>query len=415
MTSPSSLLDEYNPLDPETLADPYRYLRALRQEAPVYHCPKTGLYIVSTYELVREVLSNDALYSSRFAPAMGGAGQPDEIREIQQQGYPVVDTMLTADNPEHKRYRGMVNKAFTPRRIDVIAPIIEKISADLVDAFVDDGKVEILSQFSVSLPLTVISDQLGVPRRDLARFKRWTDGFVAQLGGMATAEGAVEAARRILEYQHYFAERLDEAREAPREDIISDLVQARVEGEAPLDVTESLSIIQQLLVAGNETTADAIAEGCMLLARHPEQQEVARSDPERIPNLVDEVLRLSSPTANMWRVAKEDAVLGGVEIPAGAFVLVSYSSANRDETQFEDPDRFDIERKNAREQIAFGRGVHVCVGAPLARREMEIGFRDLLTRLGPFSIDPEAEAPRHRPNILLHGLASLHLLFDATR
>ncbi len=412
MSSLSALLDDYNPLDPETLIDPYSYLEALRAEAPVYHCPKTGLYIVSTYALVRDVLSDNELFSSEFGASLGGAAVPQEVLEVQNQGYPAVNTMLTADNPEHKRYRGMVNKAFTPRRIKVIAPSIEKISSDLIDGFIQDGCVEVLSQFSVELPLSVIADQLGVPRTDLPQFKRWTDGFVAQLGGMAGPEGAVEAARLILEFQHYFADRLAEARDSPREDIISDLVRARVEGEAPLDVAESLSILQQLLVAGNETTADAIAEGCWLLARHPEVQAAVRRDPDLIHNLVEEVLRLASPTANMWRVAKRGTELGGVEIPKGAFVLLSFTSANRDESVFSEPNRFEIERKNAREHLAFGRGVHVCVAASLARREMQIAFRDLTERLGAFSIDPAAEPPRHRPNILLHGLSSLHLRFD---
>ena len=158
---------------------------------------------------------------------MGQSDPPEAVREVAAGGYRVVDTMLTADDPEHRRYRGLVNKAFTPRRIERIASGIEDISRELIDAFAGDTQVEILSRYAVQLPLTVIADQLGVPRKDLPRFKRWTDGFVAQLGGLAAGDEAVEAARRIVEFQHYFAEKLKEARREPRADIISDLVRAR--------------------------------------------------------------------------------------------------------------------------------------------------------------------------------------------
>ncbi|MGE4650676.1 MAG: cytochrome P450, partial [Myxococcota bacterium] len=370
-------------------------------------------FVVTSYELVDEVVKRNDLFSNRFAVAMGQSDPPEAVRAAAAEGYRVVDTMLTADDPEHRRYRGLVNKAFTPRRIDRIAASIEDISRTLIDAFAGDAKVEILSQYAVQLPLTVIADQLGVPREDLPRFKRWTDGFVAQLGGLASGDEAVEAARRIVEFQHYFAEKLEEARREPREDIISDLVRASLEDERPLETAESLSILQQLLVAGNETTADAIAEGCLLLARHPETQQAIREDPARIPGLVDEVLRLSTPTANMWRVAAEDTTLGGVAIKKGAFLLVSFASANRDESRFSDPDRFDPSRGNAKEQIAFGHGVHACVGAPLARREMQTAFGQLLSRIGPFTLCPDAAPPRYRPNILLHGLETLKLRFAA--
>ena len=391
------------------MANPHPSLRALRAEAPVYCCPKTGLFIVTRYDLVDEVVKRNDVFSNRFAAAMGQNDPPQAVREAAASGYPVVDTMLTADDPEHRRYRGLVNKAFTPRRIESIASSIEGISRELIAAFEADETVEILSQYAVRLPLTVIADQLGVPREDLPRFKRWTDGFVAQLGGLVKGEEAVEAARRIVEFQHYFAGKLEEARLAPREDIISDLVRASLADERPLETSESLSILQQLLVAGNETTADAIAEGCLLLARHPEEQDAIRADPARIPGLVEEVLRLATPTANMWRIATCDTQLEGVLIPKGAFLLVSFASANRDESRFPEPDRFDPGRANAREQIAFGHGIHACVGAPLARREMQIAFRDLLTRVGPFDLHPDAEPPQYRPNILLHGLEALQL------
>jgi cytochrome P450 len=410
-------LDEIHPFDPAVLESPWDYYQKLRDEAPVYRDPHTGIFHVATYELVMEAVKNHEVYSNRFAPAMGGslaaAVEDTELKDLAERAYPGVDTMLTADPPEHKRFRGLVNKAFTPRRVNKLEGSIETLAHELIDAFASDGEFEVLSQYAVAIPLTMIADQLGVPRSDLAQFKRWTDGFTAQLSGMADAEGHVEAVKRILEFQQYFAARLEECKEAPRDDIISDLVRARLEGERPLDVAESLSILQQLLVAGNETTASSIAEGLLLLVQNPDQLALVKQDPSLVPKLVEEVLRLSTPTANMWRKAKQDSVLGGVEIPADSMMMLRFASANRDETHFPDPDRFDVRRPNAEEHIAFGHGIHFCIGAMLARKEMNVAFRTAIARLEKLHLTPGHPPPRHKPNVLLRGLAELHLSFEA--
>ena len=409
-------LDEIHPFDPAVLESPWDYYRQLRAEAPVYRDPHTGIFHVASYDLVMEVVKNHDVYSNRFAPAMGGslaAGSKDpELEKLAERAYPGVDTMLTADPPEHKRFRGLVNKAFTPRRVKLLEAGIEQLANELIDTFVKDGEVEVLSQYAVPIPLTMIADQLGVPRADLAQFKRWTDGFTAQLSGMADADGQIEAVKRILEYQQYFAARLEECRESPRNDIISALVRARLEGERPLDVSESLSIIQQLLVAGNETTASSIAGGLLLLVQNPEQMALVKQDPSLVPNMVEEVLRLTTPTANMWRKLKQDAVLAGVEIPEGSMLMLRFASANRDETRFPDPDRFDVQRANAEEHLAFGHGVHFCIGAMLARKEMGVAFQNVLARLENLQLAPGHPEPHHKPNVLLRGLAELHLAFE---
>jgi cytochrome P450 len=412
----SPALADVHPFDPAVLESPWDYYRKLRAEAPVYRDPHTGIFHVASYPLVLEALKHHELYSNRFAPAMGGSLAGDsadpELRELADRAYPGVDTMLTADPPEHKRFRGLVNKAFTPRRVNQLEAGIRELADDLIDAFEPAGEFEVLSQFAVLLPLTVIADQLGVPRADLAQFKRWSDGFTAQLSGMASGSDAVEAIKRILEYQQYFAARLEECRAAPRDDIISDLVRARLDDERPLDTPECLSIIQQLLVAGNETTAATIAEGLLLLIEHPDQLAIVREDPGVLPNLVEEVLRLTSPTANMWRKARTTSVLGGVEIPEGSMLLLRYASANRDESVFPDPDRFDVRRENAGEHLAFGHGIHFCIGAMLARKELAVAFGRLLDRLDGLRLVPGHGPPRHKPSVLLRGLAELHVAFE---
>jgi cytochrome P450 len=306
-----------------------------------------------------------------------------------------------------------VNQAFTARRVATLEPYIEQLCHDFIDSFIDRGQCDFVEEFSERVPLTVIADQLGVPRSDYELFKSWSDAFVAQLSRMATPDEEVAAAELILEYQLYFARKLEERHEDPRDDIISDIVHASFEDELPLDTPEMLSIIQQLLVAGNETTTHCIAECMLLLIKNPDQHAMLKADPGLIPNLVEEVLRLATPTANMWRVTTRDTDINGVDAPAGSMIQIRFSSANRDESLFADSDSFDISRDNARRNIAFGHGVHMCVGASLARKEMEVAFRVLLERLDDLTLDCDEAELFYPPNVLLRGVAKLPIRFTA--
>jgi cytochrome P450 len=405
-------LETLNPFDPSLLSDPWDYYRRVRERAPVYREPNTGIFLISSYSAVTTVLRDWERFSNRFARAMGGLGQPPpEVMEVAKHGYPPVDTMLTADPPEQKRFRKLVNKAFSAKRVETLEAHVEEIARQLLEPIEGRGRAELLSEFAQPLPLTLIAEQLGAPREDLALLRKWTDGFVAQLSGVASLAGQVEAARLIVEFQHYFAARIEERRKQPHDDIISDIVHAQVEGERSLDVTEMLSILQQLLVAGNETTASAIVEGLWLLIQHPAQLARVQRTPALITNLVEEVLRLATPTANMWRLCTQDTEIEGTKIPAGSMCMVRFAAANRDPAQFPDPEDFDVGRANAAEHLAFGMGIHHCIGAALARKEMNVAFRTLLSRLDGFALDAKAKAPRHKPNILLWGFDSLPITY----
>jgi cytochrome P450 len=407
-------LDQFTPLGIDALRCPHQFNARMRREAPIYRCPHTGMFFVFDYETIKRIAGDPATFSNKFGQAMRREGAIDpRLIEVQKRGYPPVDTMLTQDPPVHRRYRGLVNQAFTARRVSTLEPDIARIANDLIDAFVDRGHCELIEAFCGPLPLTVIADQLGVPRTDLPLFNTWSDAFVAQLSRMASPDEEVEAAKLIVEYQHYFAKKLDERKANRKDDIISDIVHARIEGERPLDTAESLSIIQQLLVAGNETTTSAIAEGILLLIEHPDQLALLQSDPDLVPNFVEEVLRLSTPTANMWRVCTEDTDINGTKIPAGSMVQIRYSSADRDESVFERPEVFDVRRGNARQNVAFGYGVHMCIGASLARKEMDVAFRVLLDRLTDFRLDCAVGDLVYPPNVLLRGLAKLPIRFRA--
>jgi cytochrome P450 len=406
-------VSEFKPLAPETVECPYPFYAALRREAPVFEVPELGFWIVSRYDDIVAVLKNTEVFSSASGPAVRGPRErTDELRAIYEQGWPPVNTLLTNDPPSHARYRGLVNKAFSARRVAQLEPSVQTIAADLVDTFIGDGRVELVGQFAVPLPLTVIADALGVSRDDLPRFKRWSDDSVAPLGGMISYERELECARSIVEFQHYFAERLEERRTEPRDDILTDLLNARLDGEKPLDTAEMLSIIQQLLVAGNETTTNMIASTMLLLLQHPEQMAAVRTEPELIANLIEEALRLESPVQGLFRTAKVDTEVGGVRIPAGARLNVLYASGNRDEREYAAAETFDVRREDAKTHLAFGLGVHYCLGAALARLEGVVAFRALVSRLRDIRLAPGKNDLTHTPSFILRGLKELHLEFD---
>jgi cytochrome P450 len=247
------------------------------------------------------------------------------------------------------------------------------------------------------------------------RFHRWSDAFVVQLGGVSDRETRLEAARRIVEFHHYFIERIEEKRSHPTEDVISDLVHATLAEEGDprgMDYPELLSMIQQLLVAGNETTAHTLTAGLYYLTADPALRARVMADPELIPGFVEETLRLLSPTNNMWRVVTQDATIGGVPVSKGEILLLRYGSGNRDPARFVDPDTFDPARQDARDHLAFGAGIHTCIGAQLARKEMVTAFPILLERLQNPRFAKGLNSFRYNPNILLRGVLELHIEFD---
>ena len=404
-------LAEINPFSPDNIEDPRPFWKALRTEQPVYQVPGTGHFAVSRYQDALYVLSNEEIFSSKEPPGLQQPSGP-EIEAILKEGYPPANTLLSNDPPSHTRFRALVNKAFSARRVAGMEPQIREIANRLVDGFIGDGCVELVSQFAVGLPLTVIADSLGVPRQDMGKFKKWSDDSVAPLGGMISYQQQIECARSLVEFQHYFAARLEERRLEPRDDLLTDLVNARLAGVEPLNVPELLNILQQLLVAGNETTTNLIASAMMLLMRSPEQMTALRTDPPRIANFVEEALRMESPVSALFRVTLIDTELGGVKIPAGSRVIVVYGSANRDDAQFPDAQRLNLERENARSHLAFGQGVHFCIGAALARLEGRVAFETLLGRLHNIRFMAERNDFTHTPSFILRGLKKLWLEFD---
>ena len=407
-------ITKVNMVSPEVLECPYPYYQRVREEAPVHQTP-LGFWAVSRYEDVLSVVRNPEVFSSLAQSNSFVTTPPPEVIEIAKQGYPRVNTLLSNDPPSHTQFRNLVNKAFLPKRVAQLEDSIRKIANDLIDAFINDGKVDLVEQFAVGVPLTVIADALGVDRADMPKFKKWSDDSVAPLSGMLTPERQIECAHSRIEFQKYMVDRVHEREANLRDDLLSDLVQARFDsgeraGEG-MTMAEMLDVIAQLLVAGNETTTKLIAAATLMLIENPEQMAKVRADHSLIPNLVEEALRMEAPVQMLPRFTKEDVEVGGVAIPKGSVVMAMYGCANRDGAKYPNPDMFNIERDNARTQLAFGQGPHFCVGAALARSEARIAFELLLSRLNNIAL-ASVDTPTHRElSMTLRGLTNLHLTF----
>lgn len=408
----SKALQDYDFFDPQVIENPFDFYRAAREEAPVYQLPGTDIYFVSRYDDVRQALKRTDVFSNKIAEALNVPIKNPAAQAVYAGGWETADTLLTLDPPRHKVYRSLLNKVFSKARVESMTDYMEQIVNELIDGWIDKGPVDLLNDFCVPFPIFVIADQLGVPREDIDLFKHWSDCFASRLSRFADADKELEDAQAIVAFQHYFVEKIAALREHPQDNIISDLAQARIDDDRLLSSEELLSIIQQLLVAGNETSRATIAGGVVDLIQNPEQQAQLRADPDLIPNAVEEILRLQTPSCGLWRMVTEDAELGGVMIPAGSMLMVRFASANRDERVFDDAESMDVCRHNAGDNLTFGHGVHFCLGAQLARKELEVAFRQLLKRTNNWQLSPGKNTLKHWPNLILRGLEELHISFD---
>lgn len=398
-------------LDPEVMQNPFPFYQWAHANAPVIEMPGTGMKIIMSYDMCAEATGRVEEFSNNFTAVLSGAmSQDPEVSAILEKGWPQIDTLLTADPPVHTRFRKLVNLAFSMPRVNALeAGIRAKINA-MIDDFIDKGECEFVSEFCVPLPVQVICEQLGFELSEQANVKRWSDAFADRLGHMISKERELECAREVVEFQHAVKAKIDARRGTPTDDLLSDIVNARIDGEQPLEDSEILSIAQQLMVAGNETTTHAVAGGLVHLINSPREVEKLRANPKLFGNMVEEVLRLDTPTAGMWRVVTRDATLGGHEFKGGSMVMLRYAAANRDPAKYPDPDTFDVERSNARTHLAFGKGIHMCVGNMLSRKEMTVAFETLVARLDDIRLQ-EGAMLQVAPNMLLRGYNAVPITF----
>ena len=398
--------------DEEFLREPHAAYAAGRKHEPVYKVPGQDLVMVFGYDEVLQALMKPKLFSSRNEEALLGPSiHNPRCQEIYKQGWPQVETLLTNDPPSHTRFKKLVNRAFTRERVAGLADHITAMIDGLIDEFIESGHCEFVSEFAIPLPCIVIAQQLGIDEEDVPMVKGWSDAFIELIGSELSPEEQEDRARKVVQFQQYMKARIDERRSEPREDMLTDLVNARVDDERPLNEAELLSVAQQMLVAANTTTSHMLSGGILTLIDNPEQFAKVRENPDLIPNMVEELLRLQTPTQGMWRSATEDTALGGVPIPAGTMLILMYTSANRDEKYFANPDSFDVERDFSTAHVAFSRGIHTCIGMMLARQELVCAFRRIFARMGDISLSEGKQRPEYVPSLLFRGLETLDISF----
>lgn len=398
-----------NPHEDSFYQDPFPTYSMLRVEAPVYQIPDTpGLFFVTTWPLVREALMDPGRFSNVMPHARRTSPPPEaesQVQALRAQGYPYSPALGTNDPPQHTRYRKMVNRAFTVRSLAWMEPLVDEVADQLAAALPDDEVVDIMESVTIPLPVWAIMRILGLDDRHREDLRRWSDSSNASLGGKLSAERWIETERDVLEYQQVICRELDDRRENPRDDLLSTLVQAEP-GETPLTNAELVWLVRELIVAGNETTIRALADMILNLDAIPGVWDRLRDDEQFRRGVVEEGIRLAAPVMGLWRRATCDTELGGVTIPAESTLFLAFSSANRDEQVFAEPDTFDPMRENVRDHLAFGHGIHVCVGAGLARIEATSALRALANNVTALEV-VDRDALRYGPSYGLRGLMGL--------
>jgi cytochrome P450 len=408
---------DYSFLDQQTQSDPYEFYDKLHHECPVYHMPETGMYMVTKYEDLRQVLKDTVAFSSDSRNATAAGLQPPGLMEkyhsaLADRGWSHVQTLQRTDPPEHSRYRRLLDRVFTGKRVRAMAGYVDGVAAELVDAFIDAGECEFIADFAMPMPGIIIAEQLGLGRADILTFKKWADAMLATATIPMNEEQIMATLEIELEAQHFLADVFEDRRKNPTDDLISGMVHAHSEGEDPLSMHELQNLMHQLITGGYETTQSALAHGMWLLVRQPELQGVLRDNPEKMKTFVEESLRWESPVQGLGRMATRDIELNGTTIPKNSPVIVRYGAANRDEEIFECPHNFDIDRKNAGSHLAFGSGAHFCVGAMLARQEMVSSFTAIINRMSRVELARPMTDPAHEPSLFFLPIKEMHLKFD---
>ena len=411
----------------DAIGCPYPIFSALRDESPIHFSDKLGTWVCTKYEDIMEILHDTDRFSSLmptgprdgrsgFATAMEELAADPSMAEYFQTflaNAANAAVLLNADPPEHRRQRKAVNRAFRPTRLRGMEPMIEEVTSELIQEIVEKGESEFVSEFAVGLPMTIIAVALGVETDDLATFKRWSDDLVMPVGNPdPTTEKVRDYLISLSEFNEFFGNLLKLRRQDPHEDIISDVATAEVNDEM-LNEAEMLSMLQQFLVAGNETTTKLLTNLMHHLAEEDGLEERLRDDPSLIDNFIEEGLRFEAPVGGLFRMAKEDTMVGETQLREGDHIWLIFAAANRDPEMFSQPDTFSVDRENARDHLAFGHGEHFCIGAMLARLEARIAVEQILERLENIRLIDGRNNFEYEDTFVLRGLKELHIAFDA--
>jgi cytochrome P450 PksS len=380
-------------------ANPFPFYARLREEAPVFRIkgPTNEVgWLVTRYDDAAQVLKHAQLTKDRF-----GRLTPEQRARLPwfvKFFEPLSQNMLNRDPPDHTRLRTLVHKAFTSRLIEQLRSRVQALSDELLDAAQRKGSMDLVAEYALLVPVTIIAEMLGVPSSDYRKFQRWSN----RLTSNTNMRDVLLSIPSLLMFARYLRKLIEQRRAAPRDDLLTALIQAEEAGDT-LTPDELLSMVFLLLVAGHETTVNLIAGGTLALLQHPEQLERLRKNPGLIGSAVEELLRYASPVElTTERFTREDFSVGGVTIPRGDLVFAVVASANRDERHFKDPDTLDLGRE-PNKHLTFGLGIHYCLGAPLARLEGQIAIQTLVNRFPKLRLSKPAESLKWRTGFIIRG------------
>lgn len=407
-----SRLADFDPFDPDIVREPHAFYATLRREAPLYRLPNGAYYLISRYRDVRDAAINTEVYSSNLVAVLFQSmdHQPD-IMALEGASAGAADALAIADPPVHARQRKISNQAFSMRRVAALEPAVRTLADSLIAAILPRAEAqwaasEWMQAVAVPLPMTMIARLIGLPSADIPQLKQWSDASVSILSGMNTPVQLAEHVRQVGELMAYFDRCVDEARRAPKDDLLGDLVRA-CEGSEGLTRAEVVSILLQILTAGNESTTSLIGSALRLLLEHPQVEQRIRADGTLLEPFIEEALRLESPFHGHFRLVRRDTEVAGQRLPQGSRVMLLWGAANRDGDEFPNPDAIDLARPNGRSHLGFGFGIHHCIGAALARLETRVTLETLLARTNALRRGSGEIA--HVPSMLVRCLAALPL------
>ncbi len=417
-------------LGQELIADPYPYFEALREQCPVTREKHHNVMMVTGYDEALEVLNDAEQYSSCISVTGPFPGFPvpiDENSDVDaliaehRDSLPLSDQLPTLDPPTHTAHRGLLMRLITPKRLKENEEAMWDMADKVLDEYLAPGRGDMIRDFAGPFTLYIIADLLGVPPEDQEEFLNALQRDPHRKQTVGSTEGEGGMSHNPIEFLYgKFSGYIEDRRANPRNDVLTSLAEATFPDGSQPEVLDVVRVAANLFSAGQETTVRLLSSSLKMLAEDPELQRWLREDHERINNFIEEMLRMESPVKGDFRMAKRNTTVGGVDVPAGTVLMLANGGANRDPRRFENPNTFDPQRANARSHIAFGRGIHTCPGAPLARAEAKVAIKRLLERTTDIRIDESVHGPAdnrkytYLPTFILRGITELHLEFDRT-
>ena len=406
--------------DPAIIECPMHYDTALREHAPVFHDDKNDMYIVSKYELIKKIILDHETYSNRYIEKLFSKEPlPDEIAAIYAQGYVPEEVLVVSDGEVHERHRAIATRAFSRKRLKELAPLLAKEASRLIDKVIDKGQMEFLTDIAEPLPLNILQQQLRVPDEEMPLCREWSRILEGGFGGTEKSLDTMRyEAEQTVACQKHFAARIEVEMEKIKstgqgfrdDDVITQLAQAILDPDDPMDMNEAISYIVNLFPATNGTTTLVFLACMHQFTQNPEIQAKIAENPKYIAKLIEETMRHESPLRNFWRRTTRKSTIGGVEIPEGQWILLRICSAHKDEETYDNPEEFDIDRKSSSAHFGFGSGIHMCAGRFFARYIVTEVLTQLSQRASNFEF-VEGQEIKRRTHFVAPAFEALHIKF----